>query len=50
MPPDFSSVVALVRDLNARVQLMICADARFATHPFRIAQLPTRGEDHWPAG
>jgi hypothetical protein len=42
MPSDFASVVALVRDLNARVQLMICADARFATHPFLILPVPIR--------
>jgi hypothetical protein len=42
LPPDFSSVVALVRDLNVRVQLMICADARFATHPFLTLPAPIR--------
>lgn len=42
IPPDFSSVVALVRDLNARVQLMICADARFDAHPFFTLPVPIR--------
>jgi len=42
LPPDFSSVVAMMRDLNASVQLIVCADARFDTHPFLVLPAPIR--------
>lgn len=45
-------MVPLMRDLNVRVQFMICADARFDTHPFltlpvpiRVPSLRTRAKD-----
>jgi hypothetical protein len=42
LPDDFSSVVALVRDPGASVQLIVCADARFDTHPFLTLPVPIR--------
>lgn len=41
-PRDFSSVVALARNLNMSVQLMICGAARFDTHPFLVLPTPIR--------
>jgi hypothetical protein len=41
-PSDFPLVVQLVRDLSARVQLIICADARFERHPFLTLPVPIR--------
>jgi len=32
----------MMRDLNASVQLIICADARFDTHPFLVLPAPIR--------
>jgi hypothetical protein len=42
LPDDFSSVVALARDPGAAVQLTVCADARFDTHPFLTLPVPIR--------
>ena len=42
LPDDFSSMVALVRNPGAAVQLIICADARFDTHPFLAQPVPIR--------
>jgi hypothetical protein len=42
LPDDFSSVVALARDPGASVQLIVCADARFDTHPFLALPVPIR--------
>jgi len=42
LPDDFSSMVALVRNPGAAVQLIICADARFDTHPFLALPAPIR--------
>jgi hypothetical protein len=42
LPNDFSSMVALVRNPGASVQLIICADARFDTHPFLTLPVPIR--------
>ena len=40
LPDDFSSMVALLRNPGASVQLIICADARFDTHPFLALPVP----------
>ena len=42
VPRDFSSVVALARNLNASVRLMLIGDARWDTHPFLILPTPIR--------
>jgi hypothetical protein len=50
LPSDFSSVVARVRDAVVAlrqepadsVQLIVCADARFDTHPFNTLPAPIR--------
>jgi hypothetical protein len=42
LPGDFSSMVTLVRDPGASVQLIVCADARFDTHPFLTLPVPIR--------
>jgi hypothetical protein len=42
VPSDFPSMVRLVRDLGSRVQLIICADARFEGHPFLALPVPIR--------
>jgi hypothetical protein len=42
LPHDFSSVVALVRDPSASVQLIVCADGRYDTHPFLALPVPIR--------
>jgi hypothetical protein len=42
LPDDFSSVVALVRDPRASVQLIVCADGRYNTHPFLTLPVPIR--------
>jgi hypothetical protein len=41
-PKDFSSLVALVRDPSARVQLIVCADARHDADPFITLPVPIR--------
>src|SRR5512140_1836954 len=43
-PRDFSAVVALARNLSTSVsvQLMICATARWDTHPFLVLPAPIR--------
>ena len=40
LPRDFSSMVALLRNPDASVQLIVCADARFDTHPFLALPAP----------
>jgi hypothetical protein len=42
LPDDFSSMVALMRNPGAAVQLIICADARFDRHPFLALPVPIR--------
>jgi hypothetical protein len=41
-PRDFSSMIVRVRDPDVRVQLMVCADARFDGHPFLALPVPIR--------
>jgi len=41
-PKDFSSMIALLRDPSARVQLIVCADARHDTDPFVTLPVPIR--------
>lgn len=40
LPRDLSSMLALVRNPGASVQLIICADARFDTDPFLALPVP----------
>jgi hypothetical protein len=42
LPDDFSSMAALVRDPRASVQLIVCADGRYNTHPFLTLPVPIR--------
>ena len=42
LPDDFSSMVSLVRNPGASVQLIVCADARFDAHPFLALPVPIR--------
>ena len=40
LPGDYSSAVALVRDPAAAVQLIICAESSFDSHPFATLPVP----------
>ena len=40
LPDDYPSAVALVRDPAAAVQLIICAETRFDSHPFATLPVP----------
>jgi hypothetical protein len=42
LPQDFSELVTLIRKPDAHVQLIVCADARFDTHPFLTLPVPIR--------
>jgi hypothetical protein len=42
LPYDFPSVVRRVRDADKRVQFIVCASARFDTHPFLTLPVPIR--------
>jgi hypothetical protein len=40
LPDDFPSAVALVRDPTAAVQLIVCAEVSFDSHPFATLPVP----------
>jgi hypothetical protein len=40
LPDDFPSAVLMLRDPAAAVQLIVCAKARFDTHPFATLSVP----------
>lgn len=42
LPYDFPSVVRRARDADTRVQFIVCASARFDTHPFLTLPIPIR--------
>jgi len=42
VPDEFRSMIPLARSLSTSVQLMLCGDARFDTHPLLVQPVPIR--------
>lgn len=42
VPDEFRSMIPLARSLSTSVQLMLCGDARFDTHPLLVLPAPIR--------